>query len=100
MGAVIAKQPNGLYCRFSTIVDTFTHINMTEEDYVNYCKEVAEREAREDLKNLAKRMRPFEEVILHFMPHNQTVEDFKEDLKSMGYDKEFIYDGDINEDDG
>ena len=29
MGAFISKQPNGLYCRFSTIVDTITHYNMT-----------------------------------------------------------------------
>ena len=30
MGAFIAKQPNGLYCRFSTVVDCVTHYDMTE----------------------------------------------------------------------
>ena len=39
MGAYIAKQPNGLYCRFSSVVDTVTHWNMTEEDYINFHKE-------------------------------------------------------------
>lgn len=34
MGAFIARQPNGLLCRFSTIVDTITHYNMSEEDYI------------------------------------------------------------------
>lgn len=33
MGAFIAKQPNGLYCRYGEIVDNITHHNMTEEDY-------------------------------------------------------------------
>lgn len=31
MGSFIAQQPNGLYCRFSTIVDTVTHYNMTKD---------------------------------------------------------------------
>ena len=39
MGAYIAKQPNGLYCRFSSVVDSVTHWNMTEEDYINFHKE-------------------------------------------------------------
>ena len=31
MGAFICKQPNGKYCRFSTVVDSITDYNMTEE---------------------------------------------------------------------
>ena len=31
MGATIYKQPNGLFCLYSTIIDDFTHINMTRE---------------------------------------------------------------------
>jgi len=34
-GAFIARQPNGLYCRFSYVTECLTHINMTEEDYLN-----------------------------------------------------------------
>lgn len=33
MGAVIFKQPNGLYGRYSYTSDGFTHINMTKEEY-------------------------------------------------------------------
>jgi hypothetical protein len=39
MGSFIAQQPNGLYCRFSTIVDTVTHYNMTKDDYIEVCKD-------------------------------------------------------------
>ena len=35
MGAFISKQPNGLYCRFSSVVDCPTHWNMTKEDYIS-----------------------------------------------------------------
>ena len=34
MGAFIARQPNGLLCRFSTVVDCITDYNMTEEEYI------------------------------------------------------------------
>lgn len=33
------KQPNGLLGRFSTIVDTFTDVNMTEEEALTMCLE-------------------------------------------------------------
>lgn len=32
MPARIVKQPNGRYARFSTVVDNFTHYNMTREE--------------------------------------------------------------------
>ena len=44
---MITKQPNGLYCRFSTIVDCPTHYNMTQEKfdsiYVEMHEEVNEK---------------------------------------------------------
>lgn len=30
--ARLVKQPNGLYARFSTVVDDFTHMNLTREE--------------------------------------------------------------------
>lgn len=45
MSGIIAKQPNGLYCRISTIIDTPTHFNMTKQDYIDLCVEEAKREA-------------------------------------------------------
>lgn len=35
----IVKQPNGLLARFSDIVDDFTHINMTEAEALEVCRE-------------------------------------------------------------
>lgn len=81
MPAFICKQPNGKYCRFSTVVDTVTHINMTEDDYIAMCVVRAIKEARDVLEN---HLRPFEEVKKQFMPNNDTVEEFNEYLKEMG----------------
>lgn len=94
MGAFIAKQPNGLYCRFSTIVDTVTHYNMTFEDYVNDVqigkygrnRQDAEIEAKDTIEHYLK---PFQEVIERFVPNNSTVEEFKNMLKDMGYMDDF-----------
>ncbi len=35
----IVKQPNGLLARFSDIVDDFTHIDMTENEALEVCRE-------------------------------------------------------------
>jgi hypothetical protein len=31
MGTTIYKQPDGLFCRYSTVIEDFTHINLTRE---------------------------------------------------------------------
>lgn len=88
MAGFIAKQPNGLYCRFSTVVDTVTNWNMTEEDYVRVlmmrgCDEIqATIEAREVIEDY---LQPFSEVLKCFTPINDTVEEFTEWVKSVGY---------------
>lgn len=51
MAGLIAKQPNGLYCRVSTVVDAPTHWNMTEQDYIDMCVKKAEEEAKNVLAN-------------------------------------------------
>ena len=80
MGSFIAKQPNGLYCRFSTVVDCPTDWNMTEEDYIELRAEMA----REDAKlTLAHYLRPFEMVKEYFYPHNMTEEEFDKCLSEM-----------------
>lgn len=89
MGAFIARQPNGLLCRFSTVVDTVTHYNMTEEDYITEVqmhhygrnRETVEREAKDTIANY---MQPFSEVIRRFMPYNNTREEFLNILREMG----------------
>lgn len=50
MGAFVTRQPNGLLCRFSSIVDCPTHYNMTDEEYIEMCAERAREEARDVLK--------------------------------------------------
>lgn len=93
MPAFIARQPNGLFCRFSTIVDTVTHINMTREDYVNLCKRKfgEARGEQEALDVLEHHLRPFQDVLDLYTPLNDSVEEFSQRLKEMGYDGFFKY---------
>jgi len=41
MGAFIFKQPNGLYGRYSSVVDEITDYNMTEEEVIELFAEMA-----------------------------------------------------------
>ena len=60
MGAFIARQPNGLLCRWSSVVDNITHYNMTEDEYVEYCAEEARERARREIKDY---IQPFSEIL-------------------------------------
>lgn len=80
MGAFVARQPNGLLCRFSDILDCPTHYNMTDEEYVEMCAERAREEARDVIKN---DLRPFELVKERFIPNNITNEKFDRLYKIM-----------------
>ena len=80
MGAFICKQPNGKYCRFSTIVDCITHYNMTEEDFINYYIERAKEEAKYYLESYLK---PYEMLDECFVPNNMTEEEFEKIKKEM-----------------
>lgn len=62
MAGMIAKQPNGLYCRYSSVVDTITHYNFTEEEYLNNITgTVPNRE--EGIDVLENYLHSFEEVV-------------------------------------
>lgn len=63
MGAFIARQPNGLLCRWSSVVDNITHYNMTEEEYIEYRAEEAREEARWELENNPRFIHSFSEII-------------------------------------
>jgi len=80
MSGFIARQPNGLLCRHSSIVDCVTDYNMTEEDYIKLCMERAKTEAEDVLKNY---LRPFEWVEAYFAPNNMTREEFDEIIQKM-----------------
>lgn len=87
MGAFICKQPNGKFCRFSTVVDTITRYNMTEEDYIEMCVERARKEAKEVLSDY---LYPFDMIYDYFEPNNISVEEFCEELRAMGEDENKI----------
>lgn len=90
MVGFIARQPNGLYCRFSTIVDCPTHINMTREDYLNNVTgTVASRE--EGVKILERYLQPFSEVEKKFIPNNMTERAFDVLLRKVSDDNQSGY---------
>ena len=80
MGSFVARQPNGLLCRFSTVVDTVTDYNMTEEEYIELRAEMAREEARETIERY---LRPFDWVKEYFTPNNMTEDEFNQILKEM-----------------
>jgi hypothetical protein len=64
MGAMICKQPNGKYARYSSIVDDFTDINMTEDDYIQLCvKRATENAISEAKQTLQYRIHKIEEAV-------------------------------------
>ena len=80
MAGFISRQPNGLLCRFSSVVDTITHYNMTEEEYIEMCAERARAEAGEVLQN---HLKPFSWVKDYFAPNNMSTEGFNKILEEM-----------------
>lgn len=93
MGGFIAKQPNGKYCRFSTVVDCPTHINMTFEDYVKVimARGYQEWKAREEAQDIFDNyIYDFQEVVDRFVPNNMTNKEFQECLRKMK-DKNGVY---------
>ena len=80
MGAFVAQQPNGLYCRFSTIVDCPTHWNLTKEEYIQSRMD----DLKEELElTFEHRLNPFEWVEEYFNTNNMSQTKFKRILKSM-----------------
>lgn len=98
MGAYIARQPNGLLCRFSSVVSCPTHKDMTEQDYINYCMERAKEEAIENLKD-PKFIKDFNRVREDFYPANMDIDEFQGWLISVGDTEDFTYEEEPIEDD-
>lgn len=80
MGAFIVQQPNGLYCRFSTVVDCPTDWNMTREQYRELMAEKARYDADFTIEHY---LRPFEWLEEYFIPNNMTRKEFEACLKEM-----------------
>ena len=84
MAGFVSKQPNGLYCRFSTVTDCPMAWDMTREDYINMTMQEAKEDAEDVLDNYLK---PFDMVIDMYYPNNMTKEEFNKFLEETGYDK-------------
>lgn len=84
MAGFVSKQPNGLYCRFSTVMDCPTSWNMTREDYINMKIQEAKEDAEDVLDNYLK---PFDMVVDMYYPNNMTKKEFNEFLEETGYSK-------------
>lgn len=84
MGAFICKQPNGLYCRYSTTVACPTHWNMTKEEYIEY----RIKELREELEEgFERRLIPFDRVLEYFSPINMTRKEFEKFLEEVNKER-------------
>lgn len=82
MAGFVAMQPNGRYCRFSTVVDCPTHCNMTEKDYLKNVTGTV-KNALDGMDVLKNYLRSFEEVVEYFKPENMSQERFDELLEIM-----------------
>lgn len=71
----IARQPNGLLCEFSTVLNRPTLENMTESDYIEMCAERAREDAKDTIRN---HVHLFSEVTERFGPNSMTKKDFKD----------------------
>lgn len=103
MGAWYFKQPNGKYGRFSTVVDTVTHWNLTKEELH---QEMIDRFGKYDFdvqnfedfvnqsgiyegRNFGFYLHEFEDVLHDMTSSNETTESVQEWLeKEMGFSKE------------
>lgn len=86
MSGMIAKQPNGLYCRISTVVDAPTHWNMTEQDYIDMCVEKAEKEAKDVIANYCYRFDDALERVRYGKDTNMTTEEYEKFIKDCNSD--------------
>lgn len=86
MAGSLTKQPNGLYCRFSSIVDCPTHWNMTEEEYIEMSSEYQSK--AEALDTIENYLQPFERIIERCTLDNISLDEFVDFLIDVGYMEE------------
>lgn len=81
MAGLIAKQPNGLYCRISTVVDAPTHWNMTEQEYIDMRVEKAKKEAKDVLANYCYDFDVALNRVRYGKDTNMTTEEYEQFIK-------------------
>ena len=85
MGTFFSQQPNGKYCRFSTVSDTVEEYNCTAEYFVTVYKNPKNKKDREfKTEMFIASLCPFNMVKDAFMPRNESIEDFEKKLREMG----------------
>ena len=98
MGVLYCKQPNDLYCRFSTVVDAVTHYNMDK----NELKELLIHKLGDwdyDVihfdefltRDYGFHVYPFDEVLERYTTANQTMEGVLETMREMGFDDPYWF---------
>lgn len=80
MGGFIARQPNGLLCRFSTVVDNITDYNMTDEEYIEMCAERGRQQARDVLEH---HLHSYDEVLKSVYVSDETEREEFEIVKKI-----------------
>ena len=80
----ICKQPNEKFCRYSHVTESFTHINFTEEDYLNgNINDSMSLESRKD--TLDNHIHPILEAIRRLSLLNYAKKDLKIELVEIGF---------------
>lgn len=80
----IARQPNGLLCRHSSVVDCVTDYNMTDKECIDLQAQRAKERAERDTRIiLEKYLQGIEEVKESFIPNNMSKKNFNKILKDM-----------------
>ena len=80
MGSFVCRQPNGKLCRFSTVVDSVTHYNMTDDEYIEMCAERARENARYVIEY---ELKSYDLIDEYFRPGEMTQEEFDKIKKEM-----------------
>lgn len=61
--AIFSRQPNGLLCRYSGVVDAITDYNMTDGEFITmYIEDAVERAKNEAERILKYHLKPFSEI--------------------------------------
>ena len=83
MGSFIFRQPNGKLGRYTTVTDSITHYNMTEDDYIELRKEQAAEDARWLLEHGVRTYDYLNAFIGDSFPGEMTKEEYKLIKKEM-----------------
>lgn len=81
MSTMICRQPNGKLCRFSTVVDTVTDYNLTDDEYIEVESEIARERAREKIES---GLDDYNYMIGQFLPINMSQAEFDSIRRLMG----------------